>query len=98
MYSSRMAWKEGFSLSLTAPRSFSQLTITLTKRPSNNCRSAATLLLKILPSPEVKPHHNITVSWDGGAEPTEENLYCKEGKGFQSIGMAERKQRDVPRC
>jgi hypothetical protein len=39
------------------------------------------LLLKILPSAEVKPHHNITVSWDGGAEPTEENLrkfcmYC----------------------
>ncbi|KAN0080787.1 hypothetical protein V8E54_003991 [Elaphomyces granulatus] len=33
-----------------------------------------TLLLKILPSPEVEPHHNITVSWDGGAEPTDENL------------------------
>jgi hypothetical protein len=33
-----------------------------------------TLLLKILPSPEVEPHYNITVSWDGGAEPTDENL------------------------
>jgi hypothetical protein len=35
----------------------------------------AILLLsnRTLPSPEVKPHHN-TVSWDGGAEPTEENL------------------------
>jgi hypothetical protein len=25
-------------------------------------------------SPEVEPHHNITVSWDGGPEPTDENL------------------------
>ena len=34
-----------------------------------------TLLLKILPSPEIKPHHNITVSWDGGADPIDENLH-----------------------